>query len=102
MHYEVFDLRDEDSMVSGVLRRVQSALEIGESTVEDRRAVLGAVEAGTGGIYHGLVSRGAGIVLRNRVLIFGEYVNAKTLLCAQMRVSASALVDANQYQARVQ
>ena len=98
----ILDLSNEDGVVTCILRGMQAALEVGESTMKDRRAMLGAVETGACGIGYVVMPRSSCIVLGDGVLILGQHVNAEALPGAQVSVRASPLVHTNQHQTGVQ
>jgi hypothetical protein len=94
-----FDFGDEDGVVAGVLCTVETALEVGEGSVEDGCAVASAVEDGTGFFGGAIVGAGrARVVFGDQMLVFGQDVHAETLLGVEVGVSAGALVDANENQ----
>jgi 7,8-didemethyl-8-hydroxy-5-deazariboflavin synthase CofG subunit len=102
-HDDVLDFGDKDSVIARVLRSVQAAFKVSQRAVQNGRTVLGAFKAGAcffGGAVVG--SRWTRVVFRNRPLIFGENVHAKTLLGMKMSVRAGALVDAHQHQHRIE
>jgi hypothetical protein len=98
-HENLFDFGDENGVVAGVLGGVETALEVGEGSVKNGRAVASAVEDGTGFFGGAIVGASrARVVLGDRALVFGQDVHAETLLGMEMGVRAGALVDADENQ----
>jgi hypothetical protein len=96
---DFFDFGDEDGVVAGVLGGVETALEVGEGSVKDGRAVASAVEDGTGFFGSAIVGAGrARVVFGDQTLVFGQDVHAETLLGVEVGVGTGALVDANENQ----
>jgi hypothetical protein len=97
--YDLFHFRDKDRVIAGFLGRVESAFEIGQRSVEHRRAMGSPVEPraglGFGAIMRPLRPR---IVLRNRPLIITQHVHPESFLGMQMRVRPRAVIHANQHQ----
>ncbi len=102
-HHYLFDFRDKNRMVARVLRAMQPALKIGERAVQHRRTVRGAIEMRPRLPFGmAMVLGRARIVFRNDALIFRQNIHSKPLLGMQMSVGAGALVDADQYQRRIE
>ena len=99
LHHDILDFRNKDRVIPGILGRVQPAFQVRQRTVQNRRAVAGAVEARSG-FGFGVFMRAfrTGIILRNGSLILAQHIDPKALLGMQMRVRARAVVDANQHQ----
>jgi len=92
-----FDFGDEDGVVAGILGAVEAALEVGEGSVKDGRAVASAVEDGTGFFGGAIVGAGrARVVFGDQMLVFGQDVHAETFFSVEVGVGAGALVDANE------
>src|SRR6266704_5037963 len=86
-HDYIFDLGNENGVVSCILCSVQAALEVGQRTVQDRSSVWSAIEARSRFFLGMLVDPGrARIVFRNRALICSQNIHSKSFLGVQMRV----------------
>ena len=97
-HYYIFDFANEDGVISGGLRRMQTAFEISESALQYRSAVRGALEARSGSFGLLMILDRARIVFRNRLLIAPQNVYAEAFPAVQMCVRSSAMIHANQNQ----
>ena len=100
-HY-ILDFSDEDCMISGLLGRLQTALQIRYRAVEYGSSVARAVEPsasfGLGVLVRALWTR---VVLRDSPLVLPEHVDPETFLRVQVVVGTRAVIDANQHQHRV-
>lgn len=69
-HYDILDFGNKNRVIPGRLGRVQSALKIGERSVQNRRAMLGPVKTRTG-FGFGTLMRAfrTSIIFGNRALI---------------------------------
>ena len=98
----IFHFGDEDGVIAGILRRVQTAFQVGERSVQNGGAVGGTVEARAerGGIE--LIAVGAGVKIGNRLLIGSQHIYSETLLRVEMRMRAGFIIDADQDEQRIE
>ncbi len=98
-HHHVLDFGDKDRMIPGLLRRVESAFEISQRSMQHRSAVHRALKAGAG-LGFGVLVRAlrTRIVFRNRPLILAQHVHPEALLGVQMSMSPRAVIHAYQHQ----
>src|SRR5579885_2151580 len=95
---EILHLGDEDRVVPSHFSRAQTTLQIGQSSVQHRRAVTGPVKTGPG-LRLGILMRSfrTRVVLRDRLLILTENVDPEALLGMHVGVGARAVIDADQH-----
>ena len=100
---DILDFRNEDRVVSGILRGVQAALEISQRTMQNWGAVLGTIEAGSGFLLGVLMGRRrAGVILGNHALALRQDIHSKPLSRMQVSMGTRPMVDANQDQRGIQ
>jgi len=99
----ILHFRDENGMISRFLHGLQPAFEIREGPVKYRSSVAGPVEARSGFRLSALVDPlWTRIVLGNRPLILAENIDTEALLGMQMSMGPGTVVDAYQYQHRIE
>ena len=102
-HHDFLNLRDEDRVVAGILRRVQSAFEIRQSAVQHRSAMRRAVKARARvPLRVSVILGGSRVVFRDGLLILRQHIHPKPLLGMQVGMSPRAMVHANQHQRRIE
>ena len=96
-NHQIFDLGDKNSVVPGIMRPLQPALQISQGAMEHGRAMRGAVEAGWW-LLADLLFHSLSIELRDRPLAIRQNIDSKTFSGMQMSMSAGGVVDTNQHQ----
>ena len=101
-HHNVFDFRNKDGVVTGILRGLQAALKIGKRASQNRSAMRGAIEACPGLLFRPRrIAVRLRVVFGNRTLLIGEHVDPEPLAGVQMSMSTRLLVHADQHQQRI-
>ncbi len=102
-HHDFLDFRDENGVVARILRAMQPALEVGQSAVEHRSPMGGAIKVRPRlALGVAMVLGRARVVFGNGPLALGQHIHSKPLLGMQVSVSSGALVHANQHQRRIE
>ena len=98
-YYHVLYFRNENRMVAGILRGMQTALQIRQGSVQNRGTMLRAIKAGSG-LLLGLavIWTRIGIVLGNGALVLGQNIHSETFPGMQVSVSPRAMIDTDQHQ----
>src|SRR5215472_5892886 len=95
----IFHLGNENSVVSSNFSRTQAALQVGQSSVQHRRALAGPLKTGSGfGLSILVTSLRTRVVLRNRSLTLAENIDPEALLRMHMSVGTGVVIDADQYE----
>src|SRR6266446_1095919 len=102
-HDYFFDLCNKNRVITGILRAMQPALKIGQSAVQDRSAMGGAIEVRPRlPLSMTMVLSRARIVLGNDALVLRQHVHSKPLLGMQVSMRPGTMVHANQHQRRIE
>src|SRR5208283_2136767 len=98
-NHHVFDFRNEDGVIAGLLGGVQAAFQVGERAIEHRGPVPGTVKTCAGLGFSMLVAAiRTRVVFRNCPLVLAQHIDAEALLGVQMGMGARVLIDAYQHQ----
>ena len=102
-HHHFLNFRNEDGVVTRILRGVQTTFQISQRVVQHRGAVGGAVETGASFLFSVMRGRrGTGVVLGYRPLTRRQHVYPKALAGVQVGVRSGLVVNANQHQQRIE
>src|SRR5581483_7062379 len=96
-HHNIFNLGDEDGVITRVLRGMQLALEVSQGAAQHRRTVLSTVKARSH-FFGVLTFDGARIVLGDRPLFLREHVDAEALSSVQVSVCPRPVIHTHQHQ----
>src|ERR1700728_1357035 len=91
--HHVFNLSNTDGMASCRLRRMETAFQVRQRSLQDRSSVCRTVKTSPSlnlGIV--VVALRTGIVFRDSSVVFAQHVNAETLLCVLMGAGAPRVV----------
>ena len=94
----VLDLRNENRVIAGWLRRMQPAFQVSERPLQDWRAMRRALKAGSRRLRMLMVLRRARIVFGNRLLFAAEHIHAKPLSRLEMGMCPGSVVHTDQHQ----
>ena len=97
-NYYIFNFRDKNGVIAGILRRMQPALKVGERSTQNGRAVRSAIEPRPHMLPIGMVWDWKRVVLGDPALIRRQDIHSEAPSGMKVSVGSGFLVHANQYQ----